>query len=328
MGMRVGIIGAGIAGLTLGTRLAGAGHSVALFDKGRGAGGRASTRRREGLAFDHGAQYFTVRDPEFRAFLDDHVPGDHWAEWAGRFAVLEGGRLLPEESSEPRFVGVPGMSALAGALAKGLETHAETRVVGLVGSPGRWRLVDSNGLEHGPFGWVVATAPPAQSAALLSGYSPIAEEASRVVMRPCFALMIVPEGETSLPADGIRCHHPVLGWAANDHGKPGRGPTRSIVIHSNHDWGQAHVDDDLSTVARALRAASSEAFGVDLDRLAFESVHRWLYARPVEPLGRPCLLDHSAGLAICGDWLLAAKIEGAFRSGNACAQALLGGSAG
>ncbi|MFX9626906.1 FAD-dependent oxidoreductase, partial [Acinetobacter baumannii] len=43
--VRIGIIGAGIAGLTCGEALVRAGHSVRLFDKGRGPGGRMSTRR-------------------------------------------------------------------------------------------------------------------------------------------------------------------------------------------------------------------------------------------------------------------------------------------
>ena len=328
MSLRVGIVGAGIAGLTLALRLSEAGHSVALFDKGRGPGGRASTRRAEGLNFDHGAQYFTVRDPLFRTFLDQYVPVDHIAEWSGRFAVLEQDRLVPERTTQPRFVGVPGMGAIAGALATRLETHRETRIEKLAGSPGHWTLIDSTGRDHGPFDWVVASAPPAQSSALFSGLSPIAEQASRVVMRPCFALMLVSSNGASLPADGIRCLHPVLGWAANNHSKPGRGPEPSIVIQSNHDWAFAHVNDDLSNVARTLRTAACEAFGIDLDPVAFESVHRWLYAKPVEPLGDSCLLDRSARLALIGDWLQASKVEGAFGSGDACAIGLLGGSTG
>jgi monoamine oxidase len=61
--MQVGIIGSGIAGLSCADRLTSFGHEVCLFDKGRGPGGRMSTRRVEveghTLSFDHGAQYFT-----------------------------------------------------------------------------------------------------------------------------------------------------------------------------------------------------------------------------------------------------------------------------
>ncbi len=327
MPLQVGVIGAGISGLTLALRLREAGHSPLVLDKGRGVGGRAATRRGDGASFDHGAQYYTARSPGFRAFLDAYVPADRRAAWAGRFASLEGGRLGPETRDEARFVGVPGMSAIARALAATVEVRSGVKVVGLAGSPGRWELVDEAGASHGPFDWVVAAAPPAQAAALLGGRTPIAVEAAGVAMRPCFALMVVPPDGVAFPADGIRCKHPVLGWAANDHSKPGRGPAPALVIQSNHDWAEAHRDDDHPSIARDLRAAAGEAFGIDLGTVASESVHRWLHAKPVEPLGRPCLVDPSARLAASGDWCVAAKVEGAFQSGDACASEILAESA-
>lgn len=69
--MRVAVVGAGMAGLACGEALVAAGHSVVLFDKGRGAGGRMSSRRMATplgeVGFDHGAQHMTARDPAFRA---------------------------------------------------------------------------------------------------------------------------------------------------------------------------------------------------------------------------------------------------------------------
>jgi renalase len=67
--VKVAIVGAGIAGLSCALRLQQDGCNVAVLDKGRGAGGRMSTRRiampgGEGaggeVAFDHGAQYLTI----------------------------------------------------------------------------------------------------------------------------------------------------------------------------------------------------------------------------------------------------------------------------
>jgi renalase len=275
-------------------------------------------------SFDHGAPYFTARDPDFRESLKIYVPPEIRPVWRGRFASLEGGRLVPETPEEPRMVGVPGMSAIARSIAAGLGTRTETKVVGLTGSPGDGSIVDADGSMYGPFEWVVATAPPAQSAALLSGRSPIAEEAGRVVMRPCFTLMIVPAHGATLPFDGIRCDHPILGWAAIDGSKPGRSASNALVIQSNNERAEAHPQEDLGSVARALKEAASAAFGLSLDPVESESLHRWLYARPVEPLGRPYLIDPKARLAICGDWGLAGKIEGAYRSGDDCAAALMG----
>ncbi len=328
--LRIAIIGAGVAGLTLATRLAEAGHPAVFFDKGRGVGGRTATRRSEGGArFDHGAQWFSVRDDRFREFLGRHVPAGAWAPWDGRFGSLEGGRLVPEGRTETRYVGVPGMNAVCRGLAERQDVRLGVRIASLGGSPGAWMVADEAGSAHGPFDWVVSTAPPVQSAALLEGLSPIAEGAAGVAMQACFALMIEGGPGASLPFDGIRCgDHPVLGWAADDGSKPGRGGRGSaLVIQSSNAWAEAHRDDDHPSIALALRSAAVEALGLQPGATGAESVHRWLYAKPVEPLGRPALIDRAARLAICGDWCVAGKVEGAFLSGDACASALLDGSA-
>ena len=65
----IAIIGAGITGLTAADHLVKAGRDVALFDKGRGSGGRISTRRTENGVFDHGAPELQATSSAFRDFL-------------------------------------------------------------------------------------------------------------------------------------------------------------------------------------------------------------------------------------------------------------------
>ena len=64
------IIGAGMAGLTAANLLQNAGWAVTVVDKSRGVGGRMATRRLGASRFDHGAQFFTVRDAGFQATTD------------------------------------------------------------------------------------------------------------------------------------------------------------------------------------------------------------------------------------------------------------------
>ena len=67
---RVGVIGGGIAGAIAARRLRDEGFMVTVLDKGRGPGGRCSTRRADDLYFDHGAQYFTARGEAFAKQVD------------------------------------------------------------------------------------------------------------------------------------------------------------------------------------------------------------------------------------------------------------------
>ena len=100
--MNFAIIGAGMAGLACADFLTADEHSISLFDKGRGPGGRMSTRRlqtsRGEVTIDHGAQYFTARDPAFRRLVSTWSELGIAAPW-------------PQVSADA-WVGVPGMNAI------------------------------------------------------------------------------------------------------------------------------------------------------------------------------------------------------------------------
>ena len=116
--MRIAIIGAGMAGLSCGLRLRDGGHEISVFDKGRGPGGRMSTRRiehgNETFQFDHGAQYFTARDPAFVARVAEWDCGGHVARWPA--------------AKEDAWVGTPQMSARVRAMSETLGLRFNCRI--------------------------------------------------------------------------------------------------------------------------------------------------------------------------------------------------------
>ena len=116
--MRVAIVGAGMAGLACARALAAAGHVPLLFDKGRGPGGRMSTRRTEHdgrtLTFDHGAQYFTARDDAFVALV--------------RELEAEGAVVRWPTVGDDAWTGAARMSEPVAALAARFEVHFGTVV--------------------------------------------------------------------------------------------------------------------------------------------------------------------------------------------------------
>ena len=64
------IIGSGISGATIANLLS-KNHSVDLFDKARGPGGRSSFKRLDkDKGFDHGTQYISPKSPAFKKFIN------------------------------------------------------------------------------------------------------------------------------------------------------------------------------------------------------------------------------------------------------------------
>ena len=97
-----------MAGLTAAHFLQQHEWSVVVLDKGRKSGGRMATRCSEDHRFDHGAQFFTTRDPEFRRAVDNWVDNGWASPWFTEDGVV-------------RYRGLLGMNGLASHMTLGLD---------------------------------------------------------------------------------------------------------------------------------------------------------------------------------------------------------------
>lgn len=317
------IIGAGLAGLSAALSLTARGVPVTLFDKGRGPGGRLSARRAGDWRFDHGGQFVTVRDAGFRAVMDGMLADGHAAAWTGHIV-----RLTLEGGAEPhpveRFVGTPGMNGIIqGLIARLPDTarpHFGTRVTGIAGAAGQWRLVMEDGSQKGPFARLVLAMPSVQAADLLRPVAPaLAARADAALMAPCWALMLGFDQPVSLPWDaafiaGAGGDDRPLSWIAHDGAKPGRGNRAGFVAHAAPDWSARHLEDAADLVGTTLLSAFRTVTGTTAEP-TFLAAHRWRYALPTLPLADGFLWDDALGIGACGDWCLDARAEAAFVSG-------------
>jgi renalase len=319
---RIAVIGAGIAGLTLAHRLK-ARAAMTLFDKSYRPGGRLASRMRGGFGFDHGAQYFTIRSDAFRDFLAGPLKRGAVAEWTPRIVTLEVGKKPVEETrDEPIYVGVPGMNALCADMARGFAVTVDTEIAALAREEGGWLLRDAKGSEHGPYDWVVSTAPAPQSQRLLGDGFAHAGSFENARMRGCFALMLGFESDPGLDWQGAFVKDAAVGWMAVEHSKPGRQGF-ALTVQASGAWSDDHIEDDAATVEAALLGDLEKLTGIEGDAAAHRDLHRWLYAGTAAPAGADYLLDVDAGLAACGDWCIRGRVEAAFRSAEALAMGLL-----
>ena len=316
----IAIVGAGMAGLSCARALTAAGRSVRVFDKARRPGGRMSTRRTEdGLTFDHGAQYFTTRDPVFFEEVQHWAQAGVVGEWHASIAIAEGGTVTPEEQRTRRWTGRPTMSAVARHLEAGLDVRTGIRVGAAAHDESGWSLQTEDGDTLGRFPNLVIAIPSSQAVALLGDSPTLAQRAADVVMDPCWAVMVRFEEHPPIPAAGLFVHGSPLGWAAHDGSKPGRATASTWVLHAVPSWTREHWEAAPEWVIAELVRALEAATGIALPEVALASAHRWRYARADAPTAETVLTDESRGLAVCGDWCGGPRVEGAWRSGRAAA---------
>lgn len=324
----VAVIGAGLAGAACARVLAAAGHRSVLFDKGRGAGGRLSTRRSETplgeVRIDHGAQYLTARSPSFAALLGAMRDRGQAALWNGRVVSIDHDGKVLDLRREARWVGVPGMSAIVKAALQGLDARFAMRATQLSGGPGAWMVHFDSGDARSPFDRVVLTLPPEQLIDLLAGsdgdFGTMLSEARSAVVAPCWAVMGVIDAPFDPGFDGANLLDGDVRWMARKNSRPGQSGPEAWVLHAAPEWSRAHLEDAAETVGRALWEAMQARFG--LPPAGLLSAHRWRYALSEQAPGTPFALDDSGSVGCAGDWRLGPRAECAWQSGEALGEAL------
>ena len=248
----IAIIGAGMAGITAARTLIQAGQRVTVFEKSKGTGGRMSTRRTEFGSFDHGAQYFTVRDARFRTLMQwalGNAPeiARPWAANAVRVLDAQGRTLeaaLP--SREPHWVAQPGMNALVGHMAAPLAAKKQIlhgQQVRLIerAANGQYSLLCHNPDDAtakpqsiGSFDAVLLAIPSVQAHSLLQDSSlsknerstqeirrllaDFAQKISHVTVSPCWTLMLAfPNALPLKPHEPVRLLGPQWSAARSTH---------------------------------------------------------------------------------------------------------------
>ncbi len=330
--LSVAVVGAGMAGATCARALTLAGHSVHVFEKSRGSGGRLATRRmawvdRQGQActtgLDHGALGITARSASFKAFLEQAGCVVKWAPTlaAGSLALPNGDHL---------YVPVPDMPALCRALLDGVNVTHSFVVDSLQRGPLGWQVGAGGERHNAHFDAVVLALPLPQSAPLLSPHRlDWARLASVTPMQPCWTLMGVADAPGSaLGWDLTRPAAGPLAWVLRNDTRPGRAQVLGQahwVVHARAGWSRRHLEQPAPWVQQQMQAALADCLGGPLD-WHHCAVHRWRYALSQTQraaLGDSCWWDATQGLGVCGDFFGNAGVEAAWLSAQALCAALL-----
>jgi oxygen-dependent protoporphyrinogen oxidase len=234
---RIGVIGGGLAGLTVALRRVQAGDQVVIFERDDRLGGQLRTEQRDGFVVEHGAEGFVARSEAVPALAEAlGIGADLEGQVETRSYGFDGARLVPLAPGEAAtFLGfqVPrdelgkgirtfrrGMGQIVDALTTAIERRAQlrpgVRVESVMPEGRRWRVFLAGGSVEEVDAVAVAT-PAAAAADLLAD---TAGEVARALsaaptLSSCTVTLAYARDAVGHPLDGTGF---VVAVAHQDHG--------------------------------------------------------------------------------------------------------------
>ena len=309
------VVGAGLSGLTAARLLQEKGHNLVVLDKGRGLGGRMATRRITApdgsvALFDHGAQFFTVRDQQFQKLVDEWITNGVVREWCRGFGTDDG---------HPRYVVNSGMAALTKHIAQGLDVRTSTLVFAVKPcdtAPTKWTVVidDNSRIDCDA---VIMTCPLPQSYSLtVTTGVELPQDLLLTDYDRTIGLLAVLDGPSAVPAPGgLQNPDDVFSWIGDNQAK-GISDIPAITFHANPAWSSAHWDDSLEDGLALITHTAQKYLGNA--KIVASEYKKWRFATPRKLWPDPYF---AAGtLVFAGDAFAGPKVEGAVLSGHKSAE--------
>ncbi len=300
-----------MSGLTAAINLQNNGWKVTVLDKGRGVGGRMSTRRIADGKADHGAQYFSAKTSDFQEFTTKLLTKNIAAEW-----FVAGKEFT-------RYVGKGGMSEIPKFMARDLNIQTGERANRIDKSAEGYVVFTESGNIY-EANALILTSPAPQTIDLLSGVNfdvndDVFESLNAIEYLPCIAVMALLNAPTKIPAPGnLTLENKAIAWVADNRQK-GISEPQTVTIHAAAEYSQANLESNLEEVREELLGKATA--WISPESIVEKQIHRWRYSLANKRHPEP-FLSVNETLLLGGDGFGIGNIEGAFISGKAMAAAL------
>lgn len=332
---RLAIIGAGTAGLAAAWALRDRPITIDVFEKSRGFSGRAATRGKYGVRYDHGANYFRTKDDRVAHLVHEALPTDELVDIEEAVWTFDGDGAVTQDditADHPKWTYTSGINLLGKLMARQstATVHTETRIERLASGATGWVPQDTEGEKLEAFDAVLLTPPAPQSADILRASAVeedlktrLVEGLQAAVYAAQFTIILAYERKVQRPddvyglvnADG---EHDV-GWIGFEDRKPGHVPDGQVVVvvQMGSGWSADRLDYTPDDLVPDAKEKASAVLDTSLRYPSWFDSQRWRYAAPTAGADTDALAAGAdAGLFFAGDDVAGeGRVEQAIRSG-------------
>ncbi len=310
------VIGSGISGATI-ANLLNKKHSVDLYDKARGLGGRSSFKRLDKIrGFDHGTQYFSPKTPEFKRFTKKLIEKKILKIWKGNHKFLSDKKK--ENKKHVKVIGRKGNNDISKYLLKNVRCYFQSELKKINFQNRKWNLIFNDG-EVKNYENLILTCPFPQLKKLSKNYIKNSFINTKVKMDANITILIEIK-KTNLSYSSFLFKDRILGWAGYENSKK-RFKSKSDLwtLQSTFNWANKKINQNKvlkKTNAKILIDKFFKLTGVKRTKVLFSLNHGWKYSSNSKPLKLKSYWNSRLNLGVCADWFNGPRLESGWISAN------------
>jgi renalase len=302
--MKVAIIGAGFSGTTLYKLFKNKNYDVTLFDKSRGAGGRASTRYIDTKKIDHGLPSFETHDKDLLAFSKEHFVSSN---------------ILKQENHT--FFPLNGSNEICSKLIDYKNFIRNSRIISCKKeSNNQWILSDEAGNTFKGYDQLILTIPATQILELdidLPSY--IKTKLETVTYKPMGTLMVYSHTIQNISHPDL-LNSQFFYKVIDNSLKYKYKDFSSYVLHLNPEITKQQNFQNKDQVKEFMLNEINTRWGIDLEEDFHVAPHIWKYCFVDQSLNDEYIYDKELNVGLCGDYFGNNQLETAFKSAQGLAK--------
>ena len=303
------IIGSGISGATVANLLSKK-HSVVLFDKARGPGGRASFKRIRGkTGFDHGTQYFSPKTREFKKFTEVLIKKKILKVWTGKHIFLNSKKK--ENKNHLKVIGKNGNNDISKYLLKKINCNYQTELKKIYYEKKMWYLYFCNG-KIKSFKNLILTCPFPQLKKLSRKFidnsfldKPIKMDANITTM------IAIKKNNKSISS--YLFEDSILGWAGNENSKKRFKSKYDLwTLQSTFRWANKEINQNKKNKKKNSKIMIDKFFklsNIKKTKIYYSFNHGWKYSSNSKSFRIKSYWDPKKKLGVCADWFVGPRLE-------------------
>ena len=310
------VIGSGISGATI-ANLLNKKHSVDLYDKARGPGGRSSFKRLDKkIGFDHGVQYISPKSDEFKKFTTKLLEKKILKSWKGRHIFKN--KKIKENKNHQKIIGRLGNNDISKFLLKKINCNFQKELKKIDYNKNKWKLTFSDG-DNKSYDNLILTCPYPQLVKLAKKFINHSFINKKIKMDANITVMIKIK-KTRKNISSFLFDDEILGWAAKENSKLRFKSIYDLwTLQSTSKWANKKIMKNKENKDLNSKILINKFFnltGIKKTNILFSINHGWMYSSNSKSLKIKSYWNKKINLGVCADWFVGPRLEAGWISAH------------